>query len=315
MHFSNRFFLLTLIILFLGGISNSSLVQTARVPVDEPLSPRETRCFKSPDEQCYLKIQNRGKTLKGIYEPHKFRPFIEIGDQAEFKSAWEDNPLYVLANLSHAAYIADEEVAAMIKGFGGDVLLFRHNGQQGFLGIWPDKSILAFRGTDEPKNALDNLKTDPVPFQGITIHRGFRDATLELWDDAGIAGHLDDARQKPDNPEKMYVTGHSLGAAMAVVSALIYPFHQVITFGEPRVGDKIGALLDGKTEHIRVVNGNDNVTTVPPGFLGYRHHGTEVAIRDPESISYNIALSGINTDHSIINYCRNLWLQGPIAAQ
>ena len=129
---------LTSVTLFLVGISLTGLAQTTPVSTDEQLPSRETRCFESPDEQCYLKIHNRGRTLKGIYEPQKFRPFVEIHDQAEFESAWQNNPLYVLANLSHAAYIADQELEAMIKRFGGEVLLLGHNGHQGFLASWPD---------------------------------------------------------------------------------------------------------------------------------------------------------------------------------
>ena len=51
----------------------------------------------------------------------------------------------------------------------------------------------------------------------------------------GEAGGIESYLKKLPN-HKLYVTGHSLGAAMAVVAGMSNKFDKVVTFGEPRVG-------------------------------------------------------------------------------
>ena len=49
---------------------------------------------------------------------------------------------------------------------------------------------------------------------------------------------------------------------------------ELYTYGSPRVGWK-GYVVSLGVVHHRWKNNNDIVTTVPPTFLGFRHHGTE----------------------------------------
>jgi triacylglycerol lipase len=87
-----------------------------------------------------------------------------------------------------------------------------------------------------------------------------------------------------DNSHDLWFCGHSLGGAMATISAgRCYLSHipsnplGLFTYGSPRVGDK-RYINYVKLDHYRFVNNNDIVTRVPPPFLGYRHCGSEVYI-------------------------------------
>jgi hypothetical protein len=89
----------------------------------------------------------------------------------------------------------------------------------------------------------------------------------------------------------VFITGHSLGGALAILCALecwrqALPVSGVFTFGQPRVGNAAFAALYDRTRMIngtslcditfRVVNQNDIVPRTPGLLLGYRHGGTEL---------------------------------------
>jgi hypothetical protein len=72
----------------------------------------------------------------------------------------------------------------------------------------------------------------------------------------------------------LYITGHSLGAALATLTATLHRPDGLFTFGSPLVGDEdFGRTLDGLL-HNRYVDCCDLVTRVPPPELfDYRHTG------------------------------------------
>ena len=89
------------------------------------------------------------------------------------------------------------------------------------------------------------------------------------------------------------VTGHSLGAALALLELVFLPLHvpsgtrvRAITFGMPRVGNEafanyVDATHSGQLTHIN--NKEDVVPIVPGRFLGYVHPSGEVHIQDSGS--------------------------------
>jgi hypothetical protein len=145
----------------------------------------------------------------------------------------------------------------------------------GLIGERPTAVILAFAGTDP--GIWQNLVTDftPVPQAGSDIHDGFRLAAAAAQPQIDRAVQL--CRQS-GNP--LFVTGHSLGAALAALAAVSasnagVPPRAVYTFGMPRVGGPQFAASYanlGKVTY-RLVHGIDLVTRVPPSSGGFHHVG------------------------------------------
>jgi hypothetical protein len=171
--------------------------------------------------------------------------------------------------------------------------------------------ILGFRGT-EPRNIINWLTDASVRVRGFKglghIHGGFYRNVESIWDDivqaiedalAGRPAHSPDGnggvRDLPPL-EALYITGHSLGAAMAVVTAgeifadSAYSHWKkrirgIYTYGQPMVGDAsfassaqtlFGDLL------FRHVYAHDLIPRLPPATTGqFRHFGQEY-IGSPE---------------------------------
>lgn len=132
--------------------------------------------------------------------------------------------------------------------------------------------VLVFRGTNALADWADNLKAvsladlRPEPWPGGgRIHAGFREAFERVWDE--IEHHLV-GKHSP-----LFYTGHSLGAALAVLAASRHPPTALYTFGSPRVGDKEFAAAFSDCPTFRVVNNRDVVTTLPPPIHGFCHVG------------------------------------------
>lgn len=148
-------------------------------------------------------------------------------------------------------------------------------------------AIVSFRGTEL---ALDDWYTDArirrVRFAigGVHlggVHLGFREALAVVEDDVMAVLATPELRDRP-----LWLTGHSLGGALAVLLAarlrvMGRPIQGVYTFGQPRVGNyalaaTLDQLLAGR--HFRLVNGNDPVPRVPPKSLGYASSGFKLLL-------------------------------------
>jgi triacylglycerol lipase len=134
--------------------------------------------------------------------------------------------------------------------------------------------VLSFRGTEvtERSDIVADMKAGKnIETQaGGKVHSGFRSELNKIWSDI---------EKSVADIEKLDVTGHSLGAAMATIAAsrIQSKVQTLVTFGSPRVGDKhfVSSL---NVCHYRVQNNCDSVTKVPPRLMGFRHHGTHVYI-------------------------------------
>jgi hypothetical protein len=144
----------------------------------------------------------------------------------------------------------------------------------GLIGQRDKAVILAFAGTDP--GIWQNLVSDftPIPRDGSDIHDGFRVAAEAAQPQIDQAVQL--CRQS-GNP--LFITGHSLGAALAALAALRaakagMPPAAVYTFGMPRVGGPQFAASYASLSKVtyRLVHGIDLVARVPPGSRGGFHH-------------------------------------------
>lgn len=153
----------------------------------------------------------------------------------------------------------------------------------GFIVGDADKIILAFAGTQQEKIAdwMTDANLLPVIFQADGqrlgwVHQGFWTALDSVWETI-----WERLRALRDQEQSLWITGHSLGGALATLAAakLVFakeglPVAGVYTFGQPRVGNGVFAqALETAIGHrvFRVVNHQDIVPRVPPRSLGYRH--------------------------------------------
>jgi len=140
---------------------------------------------------------------------------------------------------------------------GSQALLARNDQQK--------RLILAFRGT-EPKVVRD-IKTDidaklQSNIGGGKSHRGFSKAYWAIGYDIQARLSQDDV-----SDYRIYITGHSLGGALATIATKHLKHKGGIsacyTFGAPRVGNK-DWVADIKPPMYRVVNSSDIVPMLPP---------------------------------------------------
>jgi triacylglycerol lipase len=160
-------------------------------------------------------------------------------------------------------------------------------GTQGFVAQSPAAILVSFRGT-EPKHIADltsDARAHRTTWEGLAgVHTGFFRAFFAAW-----GKDFDGVRIFPDllrnhGGRKIWITGHSLGGALAQVCATQtelrdrIPVHAVYTYGQPRVGDEqFAQTMHEKLGHkiFRLVNDRDIVPRVPFYSLGYRHYGGE----------------------------------------
>ena len=145
--------------------------------------------------------------------------------------------------------------------------------------------IVAFRGT-EPSRVQDlmtDLNLQFVPGPMGQVHRGFLASLESIWDKL-----LDAVASRQDGKRHLWITGHSLGGALAklTVARLIRmrrPVQGMYTYGAPRCGDaKFAGEFDRQARHysFRIVNEQDVVPKVAPQFLGYQHAGRHCLLDD-----------------------------------
>ena len=181
------------------------------------------------------------------------------------------NKTEAAAYLAQSAYL-DAEALKSLDGYKGK--LIDRNGAQVLVAKSKKELWFAFRGTEPTKLndiAADLKVTRNSALAGGKVHSGFQDELDELW--ADCLKEIE-ANSKLKTPRTIYLTGHSLGAAMATIAATRIEAECLFTFGSPRVGGK-RLVQELKCPHQRFVNNNDIVTKVPPQILGYVHCGEE----------------------------------------
>ena len=155
--------------------------------------------------------------------------------------------------------------------------------------------VLSFPGTERRKDIEIDLRLSDVPFGGASpaefadvagkigdkdlprVHRGFNDfVTAALFTETmpefdGLTAGESLAEELKENPsEVLYLTGHSLGGAAALLTAarlsdlgVSRDQLQVVTFGAPAVGDeKFARLYETKIHLKRIVMKADPVAAI-----------------------------------------------------
>ncbi len=195
-----------------------------------------------------------------------------------------------LAFCAQLAYKQKDDIGKALQKLGFDpvngwsFIESKKTHTQGFIAGDKKKIIIAFRGTEggKIKDWGTDVKVRRIDWPGAKqkgqVHRGFHGALDSVWKD--VTARL---KALKTGNQTIWITGHSLGAALATLAAASFalkqPKHEitgVYTFGQPRVMDfKLAGNFNQamKKRFFRVVNNNDVVTRVPPQVSGYSHVG------------------------------------------
>jgi hypothetical protein len=195
-----------------------------------------------------------------------------------------------MAWMSQLAYETDEpeKIAKILQSFGlalveGGVLVEESKtvlpkaSTHCFVASHPKAVIVAFAGTDPV--SLANWISDFDAHLDVTTGaaEGYEGAAAVVWSELK---QLLEQCVAPGG--KVFVTGHSLGGALAAliahrISTELQPdVDAVYTFGMPRPGNKAFADLYNRQlgmRTYRLVHGEDIVPTVAPTSFGFRHLG------------------------------------------
>ncbi|MCG7406610.1 lipase family protein [Paenibacillus sp. ACRRX] len=183
----------------------------------------------------------------------------------------------------------------------------------GFILESPTEIIIAFRGTSSTTDWVSNIKASQKRFKYIKenalTHRGFTDIYSSARN--GIISTI--SKLSPD--KTLYITGHSLGGALATLCAVDIAANTtcnspyLFTFGSPRVGDPAftKAFASYVLNTYRIANHFDVVPHAPPTIYKlpkrekryYYHH-----IQTLSSLSFQNGSIALN--HMIGNYFAEL---------
>lgn len=188
-----------------------------------------------------------------------------------------------MAKASQLAYKKKADILKTLVNWGFPEAEFFSNaktGTQGFVAGNDDMILVAFRGTEagELKDWKSDAQIKKVSGKGGGhVHRGFKKALESVSSKMATA-----VRKFGTKGQPVFVTGHSLGAALAGLAVAASKTERVeiaglYTYGMPRVGNRTFANRFRKNygrRSFRVVNNNDIVTRLPPSSVGYKHVGT-----------------------------------------
>jgi hypothetical protein len=176
-----------------------------------------------------------------------------------------------LAQCSSDVYLSPVEAEEALKKRGyKSVASLNSSTLVGYVATLGENAVIMFRGTN-PSEFQDwyiNLSNRSRKVDHGNVHAGFWTGYDSLH--GQLAKVLEASK-----PKKVWITGHSLGGALAVVCAYRLSSMEnleiagVMTFGQPKVGNSafckhMDVTLSGRMVYF--VNGSDVVPRVPPSF-------------------------------------------------
>jgi triacylglycerol lipase len=195
------------------------------------------------------------------------------------------NLAHVMALLAKAAYLDDCREDLTQCGFDEDYQAINCKDANAHIACDDDHILIAIRGTEvkQLKDLSANARWWPKKHGPGWVHTGFRAHARKILPD--IQSYI---AQHPGRA--IYLTGHSLGGAMALYIAQElewagYDGIQLFTYGAPRLGNRSYVKNIKNIQHHRYVNSNDLVPRLPPAIFGYRHHGTRHYINRNGSVT------------------------------
>lgn len=248
--------LVVLITLLSVALAVVSELSTAHAAMESSSRPEAwtTRSFQRSDLPCLPPTR-----------PKQFR----IADGHS-----QDNA-YMMMAASYLAYsFWPGKRERILSSWGFDSIHIFDSSEHSTNGFWAahkDFVLVALRGTQEPTDLLTDVTVRLKPMSeigaaGAQVHEGFFTATLSIQTFIRAA-HEHALKSKVP----LVLTGHSLGGAIALLSALMLepsqnPVHALWTFGLPKVGnnDFLNAALNRlSTRWHRINQPSDPIPLVP----------------------------------------------------
>lgn len=226
----------------------------------------------------------------------------------------------LLAKACELAYLDEPQGAAGFQTqLGMRARLISVDNTQAYVAQDDQSLVVAFRGSQSP-TSLDGFKdwlltnannllilpegrigTDfAAAGVGARFHRGFLEALAEIWEPlrAAVQAAIDE-RERP-----FWVTGHSLGGAIALLAAWrlqrhFIPVHEVVTFGAPMFGNAAAEAFQRElpSKIFRYVDIEDPVPLLPTMSLvanAYAHCLNEVRLQGPNPKAFAQALGELS---------------------
>jgi len=189
--------------------------------VDEKNDARSN--FYPCDNETFVTNRPSGAPNYVLHEWHRYRLEYQNRD-----FGWGDL-WYYLTNLAlRASFASDTEyVHALAREFNWSLIGSAFDtGGENYVGeqvshlLQQDSSgecMLTFQGTSSPESWVSNFNVDKVDFcgygaRGERVHAGFKDTLMHMVNDTAWQNNV---RPQLSTCSKVYVTGHSLGAAQA----------------------------------------------------------------------------------------------------
>lgn len=261
---------------------------------------RSEKDFEAKREAEFAKLRDElmGKLAGPAEQLYAVAPINarDVDAMPTRRAAYSDRTAAIMAKLANLAYIGFEDsdkykILEGILGHGKLKMLHILNVDETDLMIADAGTfmVVAFRGSTSRQDFRTDLQSRFNVSQvniddrkvSVPVHGGFyaayRKIETELERLLAVTGDV-----------PIYLTGHSLGGALALVASAALSadpklgarIAAVYTFGAPRVGTRIFAEIV-KAPHYRVVNSGDLVPLLPPTWLrGYAHTGMPVLLRD-----------------------------------
>lgn len=201
-------------------------------------------------------------------------------------------------NLTNQVYFKSTEIDW--KGLGIKKVTWMNDSKtdtQGFTALSNDTLYIVWRGSSSPKDFLKDAQVKKVNFvePGEKVHNGFYTAFSSVKEDLYSSINFI-LSKKLDKIKSVVICGHSLGAALTVISSYMIckDFPQIahlvknVTVGCPRVGNS--AFKDNYNKlvpkSIRIVNDKDLVTRIPK--IGFTHINEGITLNEKgEVITYS----------------------------
>src|SRR5262249_6124396 len=174
-----------------------------------------------------------GKTIA----PTPWKP----SDLPSLRAAYSDRTAALMAYLAAFAYDTRIEAKGVLdvpqelETCGFDKLTSFHNGLTdgwAYIAEGVDIIALAFRGTSSPKNWDTDFHVALIHPEDtdrqLRVHQGFYRAFVELNEGKlGIKEKMEAIKQATNGAVPIYITGHSLGGALAQIAAAVLGSDQV----------------------------------------------------------------------------------------